>query len=229
PITVTNAPSQESGLPGTGLDWIIDDAVSNVAAVNGVQADDLVRSYARPEIRAFVAMRINDILNKKLYGIPLTPKEQGAYDELEAIYKQRLVTQAKHSLYEYEEWSKDPCAYVPPGPPAGSGLPDVPNAIRGTAACSAFRSHVETYRFVRDTPSVATFDTWAEYRHPSPLIAHAGHVRVTGMMAETMRSQVTLGGVGAAVAVSAGTIGTAAGLNLPIFANVLAAPFFSVI
>lgn len=229
PITITGAPSQESGLPGTGLDWVIDDAVSSVAAIHGVQADDLVRTYARPDVRAYVAMRIDDILNKKLYGIPLTPREQGAYHELEAIYRQRLVTQAERSLHEYEEWSKDPCAYVPPGPPAGSGLPHVPNSIRQTAACSAFRSHVETFKFLRDTPSVATFDTWAEYRHPSPLIAHSGDARVKGMTAETMRSHVALGAVGGAVTVAAGTIGLVSGLNLALFTNVMVSSVWSII
>jgi hypothetical protein len=229
PITISNAPAQEHGLPGTRLDWIIDDAVSSVAAIHGVRADDLVRSYARPEIRAYVAMRINDILNKKLYGIPLSTPEDEAYHELAAIYKQRLVTQAEQSLHEYEEWSKDPCAYIPPGPPAGSGLPHVHNAIRQTAACSAFRSHIETFKFLRETPSVATFDTWAEYRHPSPLTAHSGDARVKAMTAETVRSNVALGAVGGAVAAAAGTIGLVSGLNLALFTNVIVQSFWTVI
>jgi len=230
PITITHAPSQESGLPGTGLDWIINDALSSIAAIHGVQADDLVRTYARPDIRAFVAMRIHEILDKKLHGFPLTPREEGAVEEVAALYRRRLVTQAERSLHEYEEWSKDPCAYVPPGPPAGSGLPDVPNSVRETAACSAFRSHVETYRFVRDTPSVATFDTWAEYRHPSPLIAHAGDPRVQGMMAETMRSHVALGAIGGALTVAAGTFGLISGLHAALFTNVMVnATFWSFI
>ncbi len=228
PITITNAPTQQSGLPGTGLDWIINEAVSSVAAAHGVQADDLVRTYARPEIRAYVAMRINDILNKKLYGLPLTGQEQEAYDQLSALYKQILVAQAENALHEYEQWSNDPCVYVPPGPPAGSGLPDVPNPIRGTAACSALRSHIETYKFLRDTPSVATFDTWAEYRHPSPLVAQSGNPQVKEMMAETTRSYVSLAGLGAAATVAAGTAATISALNLALVTSYIATASYHV-
>lgn len=216
PITITGAPSQEAGLPGTDLDWIIDEAVSSVAQVHGVRADDLVRSYARPEIRGYVAMRINDILNKKLYGVPMTHQETRAYEALEALYQERLVNKAKAALREYDLWSQNPCLYPVPSPPPGSGLPYVANEVASSQACSAVGGYASAFRFSKNTPPVEVFDAWAAYRNPSPLVEHGGDPNVIRMLGDSMDSYVSLGGVATALATAGATGATISALNLAL-------------
>ncbi|MCR1781167.1 hypothetical protein KVF89_01350 [Nocardioides carbamazepini] len=213
PITITDAPTQDSGLPGSDLDWIIDDAVSSVARTHGVRADDLVRSYARPEIRAFVAMRINSILDKKLYGEPMSPQEDRAYVALAEIYKARLVAKSKRALREYDLWSANPCGYPVPAPPPG--LPYVANEVAASPACLP-NQLVQAFKLINNTPPVEVFDAWASYRNPSPLVAHGSDPEVVRMLGDTMDNYVTLGSLGAALAVGGATGATITALNLAL-------------
>ncbi|MBU2695581.1 hypothetical protein [Pimelobacter sp. 30-1] len=213
PITITDAPTQESGLPGSDLDWIIDDAVSSVARTHGVRADDLVRSYARPEIRAFVAMRINSILDKKLYGEPMSPQEDRAYVALEEIYKAKLVAKSKRALREYDLWSANPCGYPVPAPPPG--LPYVANDVAASQACLP-NQLVQAFKLINNTPPVEVFDAWASYRNPSPLVAHGSDPEVVRMLGDTMDNYVTLGSLGAALAVGGATGTAITALNLAL-------------
>ncbi|MDQ6526245.1 hypothetical protein RB608_21680 [Nocardioides sp. LHD-245] len=213
PITITDAPSQDSGLPGSDLDWIIDDAVSSVARTHGVRADDLVRSYARPEIRAYVAMRINSILDKKLYGEPMSPQEDRAYAALAEIYKAKLVAKSKRALREYDLWSANPCGYPVPAPPPG--LPYVANDVALSPACLP-NQLVQAFKLINNTPPVEVFDAWASYRHPSPLVAHGSDPEVVRMLGDTMDNYVTLGSLGAALAVGGATGTAITALNLAL-------------
>lgn len=175
PVSISGFASQPSGLPGEGMDWLVTNAESAVAIEHGVQLDDMVRTYGRPEIRTYIAAEILTILNKKLYGETLTDPEEAVYDEIAAVYKQRQVDQATWALQEYNSWNADPCAYVPPNPPVGSGLPVVPNAIRNTTRCSQVGALSQQYTFTNGTPPASTFDTWAAYRHPTPSMSYASN------------------------------------------------------
>jgi len=175
PVSISGFASQPAGLPGEGMDWLVTNAESAVAIEHGVQLDDMVRTYGRPEIRTYIAAEILTILNKKLYGETLTDPEEAVYDEIAAVYKQRQVDQATWALQEYNSWNADPCAYVPPNPPVGSGLPVVPNAIRNSTRCSQVGALSQQYTFTNGTPPVSTFDTWAAYRHPTPSMSYASN------------------------------------------------------
>jgi len=218
PITITGAPTQAGTLPGSDLDWIIDDAVTSVAQLHGVRADDLVRTYARAQIRAHVAMRIDDILNKKLYGVAMSPLENRAYAALEALYKARLVNKAKQALREYEAWTAAPCAYRVPDPPDGSGQPYVPNEIVSTQVCAGLNQNTQAFKVLNYTPPVEAFDSWASYRHPSPLTRHGADPNVVRMLANTDDSYVTLSTLGFALATAGAAAATIISLNLSLVA-----------
>ncbi len=167
------------------MDWIVDEAVAYVATSKGLQADDLVRAYARPDIRAYVFARLESIANKKLYGEPMTDQETAANTELQAIYKDRLVQDSKGALEEYDRWSRDPCGYIPPAPPAGSGLPFVENDARNSTICSAAGSRFSLWAVTKGTPPADTFDRWASYRHPTPAMKALGDTTYQFAMTQT--------------------------------------------
>ncbi|MCW2783940.1 MAG: hypothetical protein JWP74_457 [Marmoricola sp.] len=201
PVDIKGYASKPQGLPGGSMSWILDEASSAVAILHGVKNDDLVTTFARPEIRSYVSARLLSILNKKLYGKPLTDEEQSAYDALEAIYKQRQVEQATWALDEYNDWSADPCAYVPPAPPVNSGLPAVPNDVRTSSKCSKIAALTQQYKFTNDTPPAEVFDAWAAYRHPTPSLVHSNDPEFRQMASATIAAIVA--SVGATLALGA--------------------------
>lgn len=213
PFVLNNGFTAPGDLPGDSMDWILDEAYGVTADVHGVVNDDLVKAFARPQVRAHVKERLEDIVNKKLYGKPMTSQETGAFDALEQLYKQSQIDAAKASLTEYQKWDKGPCAYVPPAPPAGSGLPVVANPGVGTAMCSA-AAKLDPFKFTRNTPSVETFETWASYRQPKAMMRHANDPAIRYMIGKDRGAAVALGAIGAA---------TLAGLSIGVGASSLAA------
>lgn len=220
PIVVTNGFTAPGELPGDQLDWIITEAYDTIADVHGVLNDDLVKAFARPEVRAAVASRIEVIINKKLYGKPMTAQETAAFDAVEGYYKQNQINAAKAALAEYDAWDKNPCGYVPPAPPTGSGLPAVPNPVAGTAMCSP-ANKVDLFRITRNTPPAETFETWGSYRQPKAMMRHAGDAKIRYMTGKTRGAAIALSstaavvtaGVGAGIALSSSiSIANAAGL-----------------
>ncbi|WP_157538387.1 MULTISPECIES: hypothetical protein [unclassified Nocardioides] len=206
PIVVTNGFTAPGELPGDQLDWIITEAYDTISDVHGVLNDDLVKAFARPEVRAAVASRIEVIINKKLYGEPMTPQEEAAFEAIEGYYKQNQVNSATAALAEYDAWDKNPCGYLPPAPPAGSGLPAVPNPVAGTAMCSA-ANKVDLFRITRNTPPAETFEKWGSYRHPRAMMRHANDPQVRYMTGKTR---------GAGIALSATAVLATAGVGVGI-------------
>ena len=132
----------------------------------------LVQTFSRPEIRGYIVARMQDIVNKKLYGEPMDDREKAAYAELEAIFKDKLVSDSKWALEEYDKWNANPCGYVPPPPPTGSGLPAVPNDAASSTLCTSAGSRFAVWKITNGTPPASVFDTWASYRHPTPGVQH---------------------------------------------------------
>ncbi|MCW2783514.1 MAG: hypothetical protein JWP74_31 [Marmoricola sp.] len=209
PPVISSDATTPDGLPGTALNSLIEEGVNAVAIQHGVAADDMVRAYARPEIRAYVAGRVLDILNKKLYGKPMTDQENAVYAELEAVYKQRQVEQANQAEAEYADWNADPCAYDAPAPPAGTGLPFVPNDVQTSSKCVG-GPLAEAFTFTNSTPPASTFDTWASYRHPTPSMVNGNNEAFKQMSVNTISSIVMA--VGTAAALAGGIAGGFAGV-----------------
>ena len=88
--------------------WIVDESTALVAAQRGIQNIRLVQTFFRPEIRGYIVARMQDIVNKKLYGQPMDDREKAAYAELEAIFKDKLVQDSKWALEEYDKWNANP-------------------------------------------------------------------------------------------------------------------------
>lgn len=212
PTKIEGFAGKPQGLPGATMNFLIDEGVTAVAAQHGVLADDRVRNYARPDIRAYVFGRLQNILNKKLYGETLTPEESSVYDAIEAIYKQRQVDSATWALEEYNLWSANPCAYVAPTPPANSGLPAVPNEARTSTDCNQPNSPSKLFKFSNNTPPASTFDTWASYRHPTPSMVNGSSASFKQMTTATISAVVTAAGTAAALV--GGAIGGPVGVAI---------------
>ncbi|RNL62922.1 hypothetical protein EFK50_14435 [Nocardioides marmoriginsengisoli] len=215
PFKVTNGFTAPGDLPGDKMDWIISEAYAATADAHGVANDDLIKAYARPEIRAYVNSRLDDIINKKLYGQPMTTQENQAYLALEDHFRTSQVKAAKAALYEYDLWSSSPCTYVPPTPPPG--MPFVANPVIGTAGCSQANKY-DLFRLTKGTPPAETFDKWASYRHPSALVANANDPRIRYMIGKTREAIVAVGALGIA-----GALGVGVGIGVAVSATVAAA------
>jgi hypothetical protein len=220
PFKVTNGFTAPGDLPGDQMDWIIQEAYAATADAHGVANDDLIKAYARPEIRAYVHSRLNDIINKKLYSQPMTTQENQAYLALEDHFRTSQVKSAKAALYEYDLWSSGPCTYVPPSPPAG--MPFVANPVIGTAGCSQ-ANKFDLFKLTKGTPPAETFEKWAAYRHPSALVANANDPRIRYMIGKTQEAIIAVGALGLAAAAGIGVgIGVAASATVAAAAGAAA-------
>lgn len=195
-----------------GLGWIVREAEGAIANLHDLDDTSLVGRFARAEIRAYVYARLQNIVEKVLYGEDLTIQEKATYDALVEWYKRRNGYQAKNVLAEYQRWEADPCGYVPPTPPPGSLLDVPPNPVRGTAACANANPLIQAWKFTKGTPPVEVFEAWAQARHPDALTKLSSNPLTRGMVAETVAGLVALGGIG--VSAAAAGIAVAIGLGM---------------
>ena len=191
-------------------DWIVEEAVIALSSTHDVPDRSMIRSFARPEIRAYVHMRLLDILDRALYGVTLTPQEQRTYDALLQALNTRETSHAKQTLAEYELWEADPCRYFPPAPPSPA-LKSVPNPVRTLPRCQQGSRLVTAFQILNDVPPVETFEAWARYRNPTPTMTVAADPRFKAMSVGTSSAYAMLAGVGIAVAAGAvaGVVATA--------------------
>jgi hypothetical protein len=155
PYPIQGVPASPYRLPGSAMDWIVDESTALVAAQHGISNMRLVQTFFRPEIRGYIVARMQDIVNKKLYDEPMDDREKAAYAELEAIFKDKLVSDSKWALEEYDKWNANPCGYVPPPPPHGSGLPAVPNDAASSTLCTSAGSRFAVWKITNGTPPEA--------------------------------------------------------------------------
>lgn len=184
-------------------DWIVDEAVIALSSTHDVPDRAMIRAYARPEIRAYVHMRLLDILDRALYGVPLTPQEQRTYDALMQALNTRETSLAKQTLAEYELWEADPCRYIPPAPPSPA-LKSVPNPVRTLPRCQQASRLVTAFQILNDVPPIETFEAWARYRNPTPTMTVAADPSFKAMSVGTSSAYAMLAGVG--IAVTAGLV-----------------------
>lgn len=182
-------------------DWIVDEAVIVLSSTHDVPDRSMIRAYARPEIRAYVHLRLLDILDRVLYGVALTPQEQRSYDALTQALNTRETSHAKQTLAEYERWEEDPCRYIPPAPPSPA-LKAVPNPVRTLPRCQQTSRLVTAFQILNDVPPVATFEAWARYRNPTPTMTVAADPRFKAMSVGTSAAYGILAGLGIAVTAS---------------------------
>ena len=98
-----------------------------------------------------------------------------AYDELKAIYKDRLVQEPKWALEEYDKWNDNPCGYVAAGAAAGE-RPDRPSPTRPAKAPCAPRlaRAIAVWAVTNGTPPLTPSTSGRPYRHPTPAMKAAG-------------------------------------------------------
>lgn len=96
-----------------------DEARVAVATVLGVPNDRRLVHLARNEIRAYMYLRLMQVVKKEATGSPLTAQEQAWYDVFRADVRSVRVRRAQAAVDEYERWENDTCSYQPP---AGFGF-----------------------------------------------------------------------------------------------------------
>ena len=66
------------------LGWMVPEAVEAIRTVHDLPNDARVEQHARPQIRAWMLLRLQGIMDSYVYGVPLTDDEQRALDWLNA-------------------------------------------------------------------------------------------------------------------------------------------------
>ncbi|UMG94439.1 hypothetical protein [Nocardioides sp. TF02-7] len=215
PVEVRNATFH--GVPGAeGLYALEEEAVDLVAGLHGITDRQAIRAYAAPTIRAYMADRIIEILDRKLYGQPMTELEELVYESVRTAYHHERVEAARRVLREYHAWRVDKCGYVPPPPPPGSGIEPVPNDYRLSNYCRDPRWLV--YSYLTDTPPLRTFETWGAFREADELFGGIDAATLgesaAAVSSEATRLYLLLAATGVAGGVTVGLSTSTAGTSL---------------
>ena len=183
----------------SALGWITKEAVDAVTALYDLPYDGRVSVYAADQIRAYVVSRILDILDKSLYGEPLSADEQKT---LAYINKEFLTTDqkiARWALEEHDAYLAAECGYTPA--PAPSFITE-PVGLPQTVIdwCSRRHSALESaFVFAPPIPTAEHFQAWGLYRHVAELgLDRFSTPEMQESMAETYRAVIGLSGIAAA-------------------------------
>lgn len=207
----------------SALGWLVREGVESVAALYDLPYDGRVSRYAGDQVRAHVVARILDILDKSLYGQPLTADEQKTLDYINQNFLKTDQKIARWANQEYEAFLAQGCGYAPA--PAPSFVVD-PVALPQTVVDWCARRHTpleNTFVFAPPLPSADHFQAWGLYRN----IAELGLDRLSSpelqkSMGDTYRAVFALSGM-AAAAGGAVVAGAAVGGSVAASAAVAAA------
>lgn len=213
------------------LDWMIPEGVEFVRGLYDLPSDERILRYARPQLRSFMVARLQEIMDKKVYGVPLTEDEQNAFAFVEAQYlaRNRLLAQAAYD--EYFIFKSSPCTYRPPAAPESVKNPErMPKKVVDWCKLPNTQTS-EAFSFVPPLPSPTQFTAWAGYRHASALGLDAFDEPITVKNLVDMTTvDATFGGfaVTAAAGITYATataLGNVAAIGLKVFPYA-ARPFF---
>lgn len=208
----------DEGGAAEALGWIIGEGVDVITAMYDIPADGRVQRLAGDQLRAYVMMRILDILDRSLYGVELTANEQTTLDY---VNRQLLGTDRKIAQYAVEEhaaFKALECGYTPPAAPAFITNP-VPLPKEVVDWCARRHTVLESaFVFAPPQPSADAFQAWGMYRNAAELgldrLSTSGYA---DEIADVQRAYGALagaaiaGGAAAAAAAAAGSAALAAG------------------
>lgn len=203
-VTVQGAAGTVHGTD-PALKWIFDEAVDFLAGMYDVPKDDRLGAYAEPEIRAYVANRVLDIVTKEAYGKPLTANEQMTLDWLNNRLTTQQLTLAQAAYDEWQKYSAAPCAYSPPTAPSWVTQP---RGLPGNVFSYCHMHPGLAVYSLPPMPSADDFRAWGTYRAASGSglqYAEPGQSITPGELS----AYLAMAGTAAAIAAGAGAAGLA--------------------
>jgi hypothetical protein len=212
--TIPTIVNGSNGFYNADVSWLEEEAVNALMVMHGITDGDVLRSYGRGNIRAYLLTRLTDILNKRLYSIPLTPQEQHTYDDLVIFLQSRELARAKNALREYELWEKDPCAYPVPAPPSPS-LPVYTNTAKQPTRCERAFAFQQLSQYNKATPPIENFEAWGNYRNPTTMMRNLDNPAVKRMVNGMDYGIASLIGMGGGV-LGAGAAASIVGASKPL-------------
>jgi hypothetical protein len=148
------------------LEWMIPEGIEHVRTLYKLPADDRILTYARPQLRVFMVDRIREIMDKKVYGVPLSDDEQNALSWVEQQYIARDRLLAEKAYAEYVRFKQSPCTYRAPQAPTWVEKPEtMPQKVIDWCKLPSTQTSV-AFEFVPPLPTPKQFTSWAAYRNP---------------------------------------------------------------
>lgn len=215
------------------LNWIVAEGISVLRGVYDLPNDERILRYARPQLRTYIVERLIDIMDRKVYGIPLTADEQRAltFVENEMLSDDRALAQASYD--EFMLWKSDRCSYrPPPAPPSVENPATMPEKVVKWCNRAQHPSHV-AFTFAPPIPSAEHFRAWGSYRAADKLGLDVLHDPVVAANSHGMaQTGVALGGMalalgaGAAAAALAGSVSAISAGMVALIGSQAAVPLF---
>lgn len=210
----------------SGLNWIVVEGLHALRALHDVPNDDRLLRFARPELRAYILTRILDIIDRYVYGVPLTADERRTLEfvENDLLDDDRALAEAAYS--EFQHFRDDQCSYsAPSAPPAVTPPVTMPDDV--VKWCRRAQNRYDTqFVFAPPQPTVEHFTQWGAYRiaeqsglaslHKAPVKDNTRTIVVAstvlgGAVAATAAAVGTAALVGSSAALAAGATGLMAG------------------
>ena len=205
------------------IGWMVPEAVEAIQVLHDLPDDGRVERYGRPAIRAWMVLRLQDIMDRYVYGVALSDDEQRALDWLNADLAADDLVLAESAKGQFDHYMTVGCGYHPPAAPDAIEKPVVlPEDVREWCSHPHNRQ-VALSTFAPPIPSVKAFTEWGAYAESQAL---GLDVLGEAKMAENVRSAVVNGavfggiGVAAGIGALAGTLAIAAGTAAKIGAKI---------
>jgi hypothetical protein len=177
------------------LGWMVPEGVEFTRAFYDLPSDDRIMRYGRAHLRTYMVDRLLDIMDRKVYGVPLTENERNALAFVEGQYKERdrLVAQAAYD--EYQRFELSPCTYRPPRAPAVVKNPETLSK-KVVDWCKLPKTQItDLFIFAPPLPTAAQFTAWGAYRNADKLgLTDFADPVVLGHLTEMAIGAATLGG-----------------------------------
>ena len=200
-----------------GLDWIVAEGQESVRALYDIPADDRIGRYARSELRSYLVERLLDIMDRKVYGLPLSEDEQAALQFVESELLADDLTLAQAAWDEFARWRDVGCGYHAPAAPASVAKPVLMPKKVADWCSRAHHPSSEAFMFAPPMPSVDEFTAWGAYRQRQTLGLDAlSDSRVAANARDMALTSVVFAGLAAAIGaagVTAAIVGTTAALS----------------
>lgn len=185
------------------LGWMVSEGMEHLRVMYDIPRDYRMERWARGELRTHVVSRILGIMDKEVFGVPLTEQEQAALDFVEEWFLEQDRFMAQGAYDEYLTFKASPCTYQVPTPPKVVTKPtQVPERV--TEWCKFHAGMLaESVSIAPPLPKPEEFIDWTSYRYADEL----GLTAFADPAVQKNMSQVAVGtatAVGFAVAAGAG-------------------------
>lgn len=221
---IISGPGDRSGIPGydQAMGWLVDEALETLPGLLDIPDDRRLDAYGRPQVHAYVHARLIAIIDRYVFGLPLTDQETRVIEFVNRQLADDDKARAEAAWQEYQKFTNNNCAYAPPTAPSWVPVSErmgLPSAV--SSRCRTAQSPlIGAFDFLPPVPSVEHFRAWGAYRTEiTKGLSSAQGIAVRDQIADATRGIAFFLAIGTALAaagITSALVGASAAAALAV-------------